>query len=109
MKSEFLLKFKNWKDKKLRKAVKLLKNLVDYEKRDEINEFEQKQIDENNDEDKNILVEETKKKEKAIILRTGERKKKKEKILAEKKGTEMEKEVKKIRRLKKNFGEDWIN
>ena len=68
MKSEFLLKFKNWKDKKLRKAVKLLKNLVDYEKRDEINEFEQKQIDENNDEDKNILVEETKKKKRKQLF-----------------------------------------
>lgn len=67
MKSEFLLKFKNWKDKKERKAVKLLKNLVDYEKRDEINEFEQKQIDENNDEDKNILVEETQKKRKQLF------------------------------------------
>ena len=57
MKSEFLLKFKNWKDKKERKAVKLLKNLIDYEKRDKINEFEEKQID------KNILVEELKKRE----------------------------------------------
>lgn len=67
MKSEFLLKFKNWKDKKERKAVKLLKNLIDYEKRDKINEFEEKQIDKNNDEDKNILVEETKKKRKQLF------------------------------------------
>ena len=40
LENEFLLKFENWKDKKERKST--AKNLVDYEKRDEINDFEQK-------------------------------------------------------------------
>ena len=45
-----MLKFKNWKDKKERKATG--KNLVDCKKRDEMNEFEQKTIDKNNVRDK---------------------------------------------------------
>ena len=59
LKSKFLLKLKNWKDKKERKATG--KNQVEYEKRDEINEFEQKPIDENNEEDEKMLVEEAEK------------------------------------------------
>ena len=59
LKSEFLLKFKNWKNKKERKAIR--KNPVDYERRNEIDEFEQKSIDEKDEEDEKILVEEAKK------------------------------------------------
>ena len=44
------------------------KNLADYEKGDEINEFEQILVDENNEEDENILVEEAKIEEETILL-----------------------------------------
>ena len=48
-----MLKFKNWKDKERKSTGK---NLVDNEKKDEINEFEQKPIDENNEKDEKLLV-----------------------------------------------------
>ena len=43
-------------------------NLADYEKGDEINEFEQILVDENTEEDEKILVEEAKIEEKTILL-----------------------------------------
>ena len=47
-----------------------------YEKRNEINEFEEKPIDENNEEVKKCLLKRPKK-EKAILVRIEERKRKK--------------------------------